>query len=140
MTLMVNIKQIGQKKQRVEPVPFEIEKPPATVGELITLTVKACVNAYNKRLAESGNMPRPLTAQKITDLADIGKIAFEINYGEKQADTAKAIENALQAYEDGIFRVFINDSELGKADEKIEIKNKDILTFIKLTLLAGRMY
>lgn len=85
-------------------------------------------------------MPRPLTAQKITDLADIGKIAFDINYGEKQADLPKAVENALHAYEDGVFRVFINDCELGKTDEKIEIKEKDVLTFIKLTLLAGRMY
>ena len=140
MTVQVNIKQIGQRKQHVTPIPFELTGSPKTVRELITMTVTACVREYEKRLENSDNMPRPLTAQQITDMSDVGKIAFGINYGDKRPDLQKALDLALQAYEDGIYRVFINGSELGSPDEKTEINEGDTLTFIRLTLLAGRMY
>ena len=140
MTVQVNIRQIGQRKQTVQPIPFELSGTPQTVRELITQTVTTCVREYEKRQERSGDIPAPLTAQQITDMSDIGKIAFGINYGEKKPDLQKAVENALQAFEDGIYRVFINDKELSAPDEKIEICEGDTLTFIKLTLLAGRMY
>ena len=130
MTVQVNIRQIGQRKQTVQPIPFELSGTPQTVRELITQTVTTCVK----------DIPAPLTAQQITDMSDIGKIAFGINYGEKKPNLQKAVENALQSFEDGIYRVFINDKELSAPDEKIEINEGDTLTFIRLTLLAGRMY
>ena len=138
MTVNVNIKQIGQRKQRVAPIPFELSGEPQTVRELITMTVTACVKEYEKRRQDS--TPKPLTTQQITDMSDIGKIAFGINYGEKEPDLQKATENALQAFEDGIYRVFIGDKELSSPDERIKICEGDTLTFIRLTLLAGRMY
>ena len=140
MTVQVNIRQIGQRKQTVQPIPFELSWTPQTVRELITQTVTTCVREYEKRQERSGDIPAPLTAQQITDMSDIGKIAFGINYGDKKPDLQKAVENALQAFEDGIYRVFINDKELSAPDEKIEICEGDTLTFIRLTLLAGRMY
>ena len=132
MTVQVNIRQIGQRKQTVRPIPFELSGTPQTVT--------TCVREYEKRQERSGDIPVPLTAQQITDMSDIGKIAFGINYGDKKPDLPKAVENALQAFEDGIYRVFINDKELSAPDEKIEINEGDTLTFIRLTLLAGRMY
>ena len=140
MTVQVNIRQIGQRKPTVQPIPFELSGTPQTVRELITQTVTTCVREYEKRQERSGDIPAPLTAQQITDMSDIGKIAFGINYGDMKPDLQKAVENALQAFEDGIYRVFINDKELSAPDEKIEICEGDTLTFIRLTLLAGRMY
>ena len=140
MTVQVNIRQIGQRKQTVQPIPFELSVTPQTVRELITQTVTTCVREYEKRQERSGDIPAPLTAQQITDMSDIGKIAFGINYGDKKPDLQKAVENALQSFEDGIYRVFINDKELSAPDDKIEISEGDTLTFIRLTLLAGRMY
>ena len=140
MTVQVNIRQIGQRKQTVQPIPFEFSGTPQTVRELITQTVTTCVREYEKRQERSGDIPAPLTAQQITDMSDIGKIAFGINYGDKKPDLQKAVENALQAFEDGIYRVFISDKELSAPDAKIEICEGDTLTFIRLTLLAGRMY
>ena len=67
-------------------------------------------------------------------------ITFGICYNDKQQDIGKAIENAVQAFKDGIVCVFINDVKLLSADQKIELKEDDVLSFIRLTMLAGRIW
>lgn len=140
MKVLVNIKQIGQRKQRVSPVPFELQGTPNTVGELITLTVKTCVSEYNRRVQSGESDTKPLSSEQITDMAQVGKIAFGINYGGKQQDLQEAVANALQAFADGIYRVFLGDDELTSPDQQITVNEGDTLTFIRLTMLAGRMY
>lgn len=140
MTLKVNIKQIGQRKQKVAPVDFELVKKPETVKELIEFTVEKCVSEYNERVRAGDTDVKPLTEAEIHDMADIGKIAFGINYSEKEQDLGKAVENALQSYEDGIYRVFINDEQLEKLDDTVSLSENDSLTFIRLTMLSGRMW
>ena len=73
-------------------------------------------------------------------MADIGRITFGICYGDKQQDVQKAVDNAVQAFKDGIVCVFVNDEKLLSADQKIELKEDDVLSFIRLTMLAGRMW
>lgn len=140
MTLKVNIKQIGQRRQKVAPVDFELAQKPNTVRELIGLTVEKCVNEYNERVRAGDTNVKPLSEQDIHDMANIGKIAFGINYGEKEQDLGKAVENALQSFEDGIYRVFINDEQLEKLDDTVNLSENDSLTFIRLTMLSGRMW
>lgn len=140
MRIKVNLKQIGQRKQKVAPVDFEYLTPPKTVKELIEFTVTACVNSYNQRVRAGEGGIKPLSSEEITDMADIGKIAFGINYGEKEQDLGKAIENALQAFEDGLYRIFLNDNELEGLDTAVGLNEGDLLTFVRLTMLAGRMW
>ena len=52
----------------------------------------------------------------------------------------QAVENALQSFEDGIYRIFLNDRPLERLDEGIRIMDEDSLTFVRLTMLAGRMW
>ncbi len=140
MNVKVNLKQIGQRKQKIAPVDFHYEKEPKTVRELIGFTVEICVNAYNERVRAGQGNEKPLNEQQITDMAEVGKIAFGINYGEKEQDLKKAEENALQSFEDGLYRIFIGENELEGLDTPVCIKEGDSLTFIKLTMLAGRMW
>ncbi len=140
MNVKVNLKQIGQRKQKIAPVDFHYEKEPKTVRELIRFTVEICVNAYNERVRAGQGNEKPLNEQQITDMAEVGKIAFGINYGEKEQDLKKAEENALQSFEDGLYRIFIGENELEGLDTPLCLKEEDSLTFIKLTMLAGRMW
>lgn len=140
MKVKVNLKQIGQRKQKIAPVDFEYPTPPKTVRELIEFTVEICVNAYNERVRAGQGNEKPLNEQQILDMAEVGKIAFGINYGEKEQDLGKAKENALQSFEDGLYRVFIGENELEGLDTAIALTEGDTLTFIKLTMLAGRMW
>ncbi len=139
MTINVNIKQLGKKRNKISGVPFFLEENPSTVRELISLSVKSCVSDYNKRAENGGNIS-PLSESQISDMSEIGKIAFGINYGEKKADYDKAVETALQAYEDGLFRIFIRENEVGSLSDSISLSENDSVTFIKLTMLSGRMW
>lgn len=140
MILKINLKQIGERKQKIAPVDFEYYPVPKTVRELIIQTVISCVDAYNERVRKGENNTNPLLKEQITDMAGIGKIAFGINYGGKEQATDKAVGNALQSFEDGIYRVFLNDNELERLDDEIVVSENDSLTFIRLTMLAGRMW
>ena len=138
--LNVQIKQLGARGKKVSPVPFEIEGVPSTAEELIAATVKKCVDEYNERVKRGDVVVSPLEERQIKDMADIGRITFGICHGDKQQDVHKAIENAVQAFKDGIVCVFINDVKLSSPDEKIEFKEDDVLSFIRLTMLAGRIW
>lgn len=140
MILKVNIKQIGERRQKVAPIDFEYPKAPVTVCELITETVTLCVNEYNERVRRGDTVTKPLSEEEISDRAKIGKIAFGINYGGKEQELPKAVENALQSFEDGIYRVFLNDSELESLDAPLSLSENDALTFIRLTMLSGRLW
>ncbi len=140
LKVFVNIKQIGQRRQRVAPVPFELERVPETVGELITQTVTTCVAEYNRRVQNGENAVQLLSGEQINDMSQIGKIAFGLNYSGKQQDLQKAVDNALQAFNDGLYRVFLNDTELKSESENISLRQGDTLTFIRLTMLAGRLF
>ena len=139
MILKINLKQIGERKQKIAPIDFEYAPTPKTVRELICQTVTSCVASYNERVRAGEGNASPLSREAINDMASIGKIAFGITYNNKEQDVDKAVENALQAFEDGIYRIFLNDNELENLEDSIDAEENDSLTFIRLTMLAGMM-
>ena len=139
MKIFVNVKQIGKRKNKIDKKKYEISEKITTVKELLTEFVTINVNEFNNGFTENDIVPY-LTDKKINDLSDAGKISFGVDYNEQKQDLEKAIENALQSYEDGIYRVFVNDEEMGEIDCEINLKGNDELTFVRLTMLAGRMW
>ena len=137
MHLYINMKQLGKRKNMVDKVAFFYEKAPESLRELIGETVKLCVADYIDRMDRGEAV---LSEKKIEDMSQIGKIAFGIVYGEKKPDVQKAIETAVQGFGDGLFRVFLGDRELENMDEKVEFAEGNEITFIRLTMLAGRMW
>lgn len=137
MHLYINMKQLGKRKNMVDKVAFSYEKAPESLWELIGETVKLCVADYIDRMDRGEAV---LSEKQIEDMSQIGKIAFGIVYGEKKPDVQKAIETAVQGFEDGLFRVFLGDRELENLDEKVEFAEGNEITFIRLTMLAGRMW
>ena len=139
MKIFVNVKQFGKIKNKIVKKKYEISEKITTVKELLTEFVTINVNEFNNGFTENDIVPY-LTDEKINDLSDAGKISFGVDYNEQKQDLEKAIENALQSYEDGIYRVFVNDEEMGEIDCEINLKENDELTFVRLTMLAGRMW
>ena len=62
--------------------------------------------------------------------ATSGKVGFAVNYNGKPAAEVEAITNALQSYEDGIFRIFIDDTETEDLSSPTGLKEESIITFI----------
>ena len=113
-TIYAKMKRVGkQKKEDLLPVPFELEKRPDTVRELVTALVRLSVSEYNER-KEEGQVLRYLTKEEISSLASAGKVSFGVR-GGNDADPEKAVENALQCFEDGIYRIFAGEDRTGRA-------------------------
>lgn len=135
MKLYVNMKQIGKKKNKVDKMPYEIPDDVKTVKDLICAFVTLCVERFNNK-----EMVDFLSAQEIEDKSTVGKIEFQDRENQTKADLEGAISNALLSYEDGIYRIFLNEDELGDLNSEVVLKQEDTLTFIRLTMLAGRMW
>ena len=148
MIINVNIKQMGKKGRRIKPVPFEYDRCPETAEELIEETVKIMLSTFKERQKKSTeeNIPDVLSEETIKSMAEIGKIAFGYIYNEKEQDEAKAIETAKLAFIDGMVRIFINGEEAEYKEENkesgtpINLSEDDEVTFVRLAMLAGRMW
>ena len=140
MQVQVNVKRIGKRKNAIEARPYEIGAV-RDVGELIAAFVTAEVARFNARAEMGETVLRYLTSEEITDAATVGKIGFDTDYNGQVQDLTAAIENARQSFEDGIYRIFINGVEVGDAlSAPIALRENDAVTFVRLTMLAGRMW
>ena len=123
MKAYIQVKQVGKRKCSIEKMPIDFPTPPASVQELIEAVVCWQVKEYNERLQQS-EMLKYLTCE------ENGRPAVE----------TEAIINALQSYEDGIFRIFLDDAELGELSSSVQLKEESTLTFIRLAMLSGRLW
>lgn len=140
MKLSIQLKQLGKRKCTIAPTPVELSgEPPQDVRSLITAIVCWQVEEYNARPTEN-DLLKYLTREEIENRAETGKVGFGVNYNGSLASPEEAVNNALQSYEDGIFRLFINDQEAGTADSPLHLEEGDTLTFIRLTMLSGRLW
>ena len=139
MRVYIQVKQLGKRKCSIEKMPVDFPVPPAHVQELIEAIVSWQVSEYNERLQQS-EVLKYLTQEEVEDKAASGKVGFGVNYNGKPGAEAEAITNALQSYEDGIFRIFIDDMEAGDLSSPILLEEDSTLTFIRLAMLSGRLW
>ncbi|MDO4793360.1 MAG: hypothetical protein Q3993_04200 [Filifactor alocis] len=139
MQVFVTIKQVGKRKNAVEKQAYDISGKIETVEDLIRFVVTSEVERFNRK--EEGERVLPyLTSKQIEDISVQGKISFGADYSGKKQDLEQAIENACLSYEDGIYRIFVNEEEAGALKGPLSLKEGDVLSFVRLTLLAGRMW
>ena len=142
MEIRVNVKHMGKRKKSVEPRTYHLAAAPSTVRELILAVAEAGVRDHNERLEsqKAGELLCGLTGQEIQEKAVAGKVSFGELYGEKRADLKQAQDNAIQCFEDGIYRIFLDDRPLERLDEEIGEAGKGTFTFVRLTMLSGRLW
>jgi hypothetical protein len=141
MKLLVRVKQVGRKKALFQEKDIEIKDPGTSpsLRELIAAVVAQQVESYNSKTAEENILPF-LTEREIDESSASGKVGFESIYNSNKADVARSIENAHQSFEDGIFAVFIGDEQINHLDEKINLDDSPVITFIRLTFLSGSIW
>ena len=137
--IYVTLKHMGNVTKKVKEYPFLLGKTPHTFRELIEESVKSCISAYKAR-ANNAKNPTPLTDEQFDGMREIGKFAFGVHYNENEIDEAKAIQTAIDAVTDGLVRVFNGNDEITDLDAEIEIAEGDVFTFVRLTMLSGRMW
>ncbi|MEH7612010.1 hypothetical protein, partial [Gottfriedia acidiceleris] len=97
------------------------------------------VNSFNQKEIGIPFLPY-LTQDEINMKSTVGKIGFNEINNDTNANVKEAISTALLAFQDGLFKVFLNDNEIESLQENIDLHENDEFTFIKLTMLSGRMW
>lgn len=139
MNINICIKSAGKRRPILDKVPYEISDNVNTVRDLITEIVSIEVKKYNSKGCDR-QMIDFLTGEELEAQAETGKVGFGRIYSDRKADETKAIQTALEAFKDGIVRIFQNEDELVGLDTKIAVNENDSFTFIKFVFLAGRMW
>jgi hypothetical protein len=56
---------------------------------------------------------------------------------QQQVDSDEAVAVALQAFEDGLYFVFVDDLQQTQLDSEVFLKTNSKVVFLRLTALAG---
>ena len=138
MKVFVRIKSL-KKRKSTELRSYELSEGIGTVRGLIAAFVHAEVERFNDKDTELPLLAL-MSAEEIDDNAKAGKVAFGRLWSDNKADEARAVEAAFAAFDDGLFRVLMDDEELKELDHPVKITEGTVFTFIRLTFLAGRMW
>ncbi|MEH7350761.1 hypothetical protein [Gottfriedia acidiceleris] len=139
MQIFITLKSLSRRKGFIEKKPIEIENKPLNLEELIQELISMNVNSFNQKEIGIPFFPY-LTEDEINLKSTVGKIGFNAINNDTNANVIEAISTALLAFQDGLFKVFLNDKEIESLQENIDLHENDEFTFIKLTMLSGRMW
>lgn len=139
MKVYIQVKKLGKRIQTVGSIPYELETCPATLRELIACMVNQGVEGYNERL-RSGAQNKALSEAEIQDMSQVGKVAFGIPFGEREANPQKAVDAALLAFTDGLYRIYINEMEITELDTPVHLCEDDTIAIIRLVMLTGGLF
>lgn len=138
MKVLVKVKAIAKRKPVIDTIVIEIPDQISTSNQLIEAIVRQNVRAFNDRTTKA-DLVGYLTDDEIANQITTGRVEFGNLKNKRQQDEHQAVKNALQCYEDGIFRLLIGE-ECVEFNQPIQLHENDQLVFIRLTMLAGRMW
>ena len=139
MHVYVRVKTLGKRKDVMPPKPYELPERISSLRELLTAFVEAEVERYNGKGPEAPLLSC-LTAEEIAAQSETGKVSFGRLWSDQKADKAKAVKTAIQAFDDGLVRALMDETELTELDAPLKVHEGAVFTFVRLTFLAGRMW
>ena len=143
-TITVKGKVLGQSRP---PFPdWSVPLPPElwgseqlTLRDLITRIVLEEVEAFRQRQEEM-RLTRVLSTAEIARGAARGKITMNAQDPlqiEQRTDTEVAVAAALQAFEDRLYYVFVDDVQGEWLDQPVRLRTGSSVTFLRLVPLVG---
>ncbi|MCZ8522067.1 MULTISPECIES: hypothetical protein [Paenibacillus] len=139
MRIFVTVKSLAKRKNYLEKVEIVLEEEPHTLRELLTALVVQNVKRFNASAAETP-LVHYLTADEIDLQRGVGKVGFGTKYNEAAAKEQEAVDTAILAFEDGLYRVFIDEEEAERLDDPLHVNDGADIALIKFTMLAGRLW
>ena len=135
--LTIEGKALGRKK----PLFAEFSVPTPATGDmtlrsLLGHVVRQDVAAFKDRQAER-RLLHALTAKQIDEGLVKGKVDSGGSTLDQKVDVEAAITSAIEAFQDGLYLVVLDETELKNLDAPATLTAASRLTFIRLSLLAG---
>jgi hypothetical protein len=140
-TVQIEARIVGQRKPIIPswqlPIPeaWQSDEKPICLQDLIVYVVTHEVESFNDR-QDQNQFLDVLTNQQTSEQAESGAVRFGSREPQK-ADLEKAIETALEAFEDGLYYVFLADQQIVDLGEQISLTPDSRVTFVRLVSLAG---
>jgi DNA-directed RNA polymerase specialized sigma24 family protein len=135
-TLTISGKVLGKSQSLFTSWQMALPDRPLTLGELLTQIVRSEIAAFRDR-QDRNRLTKVLGLVEIEAGVAAGKIASGGSELEQVVDEQGAIDNALQAFKDGFYLVFINDRQHEDLADLIDISTNSELLFLRLTPLVG---
>ena len=140
-TLTIEAKIVGQKHPlftdyRLPLPPEATDAGRMTLRDLITRVVLQEVEGFRQRQEEQ-RLARVLSPQAIDRGAQRGKIAPGERDYTQDVDADAAVSTALQAFEDGLYFVFLDDVQQESLDQTVFVGEDSRMMFVRLVALAG---
>lgn len=142
MTITIEGRQLGSRR-RLFPereIPYPTDSAhlggQSTLREFIDYVVRREVAAFRQR-QEERSLFRVLTERQIARGAAQGKVDPGGRKLAQEVDEDAAVATALQAFEDGLFFVFVDDAQREDLDAPLFVGPESRVTFVRLVALAG---
>ncbi len=152
MQIRINVKGASRKKAAIVQMTCDYPDRQMTVEEFLAETVRQNVREYNARkdageilrlFSNEGGQSGPSRRQfeeHLENRAASGKVTYGDPMDARKADEEKAVENALQCFDDGLVALFADGVRYTDRKEMMALKEQSEVTFVRLTFLAGRMW
>jgi hypothetical protein len=139
--LTISARAMGKRKPLVPD--WQMPWPPEegggeglTLRELITRIVHTEVQEFEKR-QEERKLVRILTERDIEAGLERGRVDSGGRDLHQKVEPDEAVGTALQAFEDGLYLVFLDEEEQRDLDKQVFLRPDSKLTFVRLTMLSG---
>jgi hypothetical protein len=141
-TITVEAKVLGQRKPLF--TDWALALPPGwenameciLLRDLIARIVHQEVTTFRERQAQQ-RLFHALTSFEIGVSAARGKVAMGGRDLDQDPDPQVAIGTALQAFEDGLYFVFVDGEQQTALDDQVQLRRDTRVTFVRLVALAG---
>lgn len=136
-----SLRELGHEELEIEPV--------SNLRDLLTCVARA--EFQKQHGTEGGLMGSPQAErtagamlyadeEELRQQGRLGKIQFGAAYNENAGDWEKALATLFQDFEDGLYRVYVDGTECTDLEQQISIQDGAEVVFIRLVMLAGRLW
>ena len=136
--MIIESKVLGSRKRPFEPWETDFLAAPEALSlrAFLQRVVQMEVEAFKLR-QEERKLIRVLSKSEIAEGVDKGKVDMGGRDLEQEVDVNEAIENALLAFEDGFYYVFVDDLQIQTLDTQIDVFPHSKVLFLRLVPLVG---
>lgn len=140
--LTISGKAVGQRRPLFADFSIPVDGPAGdggdlTLRDLISRIVRQQVKAFRERQT-ADQFVKVLTSRQIDEGIARGKVTMgQSDVGVQTVDEEAAVGTALQAFEDGMYFVIIDETQFTQLDAPVYLQPDSRATFVRLALLAG---
>ena len=137
--MLIESKVLGQRKRPFEPWELDLFESKTEILSLEQFLCRVVIQEVEtfKIRQEERKLLRVLSKEEIVAGTLKGKVDMGGRDLEQEVEPQEAIENALLAFKDGFYYVFVDEKQIEKLDEEITLYPTSHILFLRLVPLVG---